>query len=85
LCAWDRDAHDRLAEVLSILTPAAAAHVFSDLHRGPRLLVALARDPEKLAELAALPEIPQVMALGAFAAEVEAARRPLVPLQGATP
>jgi hypothetical protein len=81
LCDWDADAAGRLPEVLAALTPPAAAWVFSDIERGPSILVALARAPARLEKLAALADpLKQCVALGELWAEIENSRRPIVRL-----
>lgn len=81
LAAGDLLAADTLPGVLAQLSAPAAAWIFADVSRA-RVLVELARRPEKLAALAALPAVEQAMALGVFVAELEAARRPVVALYG---
>jgi hypothetical protein len=75
---------DSLPEVLSQLGPAAAAWIFADVERA-WILVELARRPAKLAELVALADTDQAVRLGAFVAELEAARRPIAQLYGSAP
>jgi hypothetical protein len=82
LAAGDLTVADTLPGVLAQLSPPAAAWIFADVSRA-RVLVELARHPEKLDELTALAATDQAVALGAFVAELEAARRPIAALYGA--
>jgi hypothetical protein len=80
LAGGDLTVVDHLAGVLASLSPQAAAWIFSDVARA-RLIVELARRPESLEGIGSLSDAAsQLAALGAFAAEVENSRRPIVAL-----
>jgi hypothetical protein len=77
LAANDEALSVAMSNVLAHIGPETARLMFADILTGPRLVVALGRDPARLRELAALPATEQAIALGRFIAELESApRRP---------
>lgn len=75
LVGGDAEFAERMGSVMASLSSEAAQIVLDDLETGPRVIVNLARDSERMRELAAMPAVAQAIELGRLVADLTSTRR----------
>lgn len=80
LVGSDAELGERMGAVMASLSSEAAQIVLADLETGPRVIANLARDNDRMCELAALPPVAQAVELGRLVADLTSTRRAQQPV-----